>query len=78
MLGPDGQPQYGFYEITLPGHTVPFGPGGGGAVADWYQPLHSNGNALSYPPLDTTTGLVPLDPSALGPPVVLAGSGSGR
>ena len=56
MLGPDGQPQYGFYEITLPGRTVPFGPGGGRDFGDWYQPLHQNGNALSYPPLDPNTG----------------------
>ena len=73
-LGPDGQPQYGFYEITLPGATVPFGPGGGRAFGDWYQPLHQNGNALSYPALDAATGLVPLDPGTLGPPVTLAGS----
>ena len=74
MLGPDGQPQYGFYEITLPGATVPFGPGGGRAFGDWYQPLHQNGNALSYPALDAQHRPVPLDPSVLGPPVTLAGS----
>ena len=80
VLGPGGQPQYGFYEVTLPGGTVPFGPGGGRNFGDWYQPLHSNGNALSYPPIDSdpqspTRGLVKLDPSALGPAVTLAGGG---
>ena len=77
LPGPGGQPQYGFYEVTIPGATDPFGPGGGRAFGDWYQPLHQNGNALSYPALDAGTGLVPLDPGALGPPVTLAGSDGG-
>jgi hypothetical protein len=75
VLGPNGQPQYGFYEITLPGQTVPFGPGGGRAFGDWYQPLHENGNALSYPALGPN-GLVSLDPSQLGPSVTMTGSDS--
>ena len=74
VLTPDGQPQYGYYELTLPGATVPFGPGGGIAHQDWYQPPHQNGNALSYPALDSTTGLVAIDPGTLGPPVPLIGS----
>ena len=77
LPAPGGQPQYGFYEITIPGATVPFGPGGGRAFGDWYQPPHQNGNALSYPALDAQTGLVPLDPGVLGPPVTLAGSDGG-
>jgi hypothetical protein len=77
VLGPDGQGQYGFYEITLPGQTIPFGPGGGRNFGDWYQPLHENGNALSYPALGPD-GLVALDPSQLGPPVVLNGSNNGN
>ena len=77
VLGPDGQALYGFYEITLPGQTIPFGPGGGRNFGDWYQPLHENGNALSYPALGPD-GLVPLDPGQLGPPVVLNGSNNGN
>ncbi len=74
VLAPDGKPQYGFYEITLPGQTIPFGPGGGRTYGDWYQPLHENGNVLSYPATGSD-GLVPLDPATLGPPVTLTGSG---
>ena len=73
VVGPDGKPQYGFYEITLPGQTIPFGPGGGRNFGDWYQPLHENGNVLSYPAIGTD-GLVALDPATLGPPVILTGS----
>jgi hypothetical protein len=85
VLGPNGQPQYGFYEITLPGHTVAIPTGGGSAHATWYQPLHQNGLALSYPQIDGNTGLVPVvTPGAgvtpapgaavLGPGVTLQGS----
>ena len=73
ILGPDGKPRYGMYEITLPGAIVPFN--GGGRNFSWYQPPHENGNALSYPPLDPSTGAVALDPSDLGKPVTLKGSG---
>ena len=75
ILGPGGQPQYGFYEITLPGSTVSFGPTESTFYADWYQPLHQNGNALSYPPLDPATNTVKLDTSTFGPPVALVPSG---
>ena len=42
-----------FYELVFPGPKLPFA--GGGLTFDWYQPVHENGNILSYP-------------SALGPP----------
>jgi hypothetical protein len=85
VLGPNGQPQYGFYEITLPGHTTAIPTGGGLAFGDWYQPVHQNGIALSYPQIDQSTGLVPVatpgagvtPPSGaavLGPGVTLVGS----
>ena len=70
ILGPDGKPRYGVYELTLPGPTVEFQ--GGARSYDWYQPVHQNGIALSYPPTDST-GKVALDPSTLGPPVTLQG-----
>jgi hypothetical protein len=73
ILGPNGQPQYGFYEVTLPGSTAEFGPTGGRNFGDWYQPVHQNGNALSYPPLGGNN-LVPLDPGVLGPALPLAGA----
>jgi hypothetical protein len=44
-----GQPLNGFYELVLPGPTVE--ARGGGLNFDWYQPLHENGNILSYPTL---------------------------
>ncbi|HVG96854.1 MAG TPA: hypothetical protein VNK05_08140, partial [Chloroflexota bacterium] len=69
VLGPGGQPQYGFYEITLPGQTVPFGPGDGRGIKGWYQPVHQNGIAFSYPPIDTGTGVVPVvTPTAVATP----------
>jgi hypothetical protein len=36
-----------FYELVFPGPKVPFA--GGGLNFDWYQPVHENGNILSYP-----------------------------
>jgi len=48
-LNPDSsQPPYGFMEIILPGYYRKIS-GPGKAVADWYQPVHENGNLLSYP-----------------------------
>lgn len=52
---------------------MPFRPGGGRNFGDWYQPLHENGNALSYPQLGPD-GLVPLAPGDLGLPATLKGS----
>jgi len=42
----------GFYEIIIPGiREIPlsFPPVGGFNLADWYQPVHENGNIFSYP-----------------------------
>jgi hypothetical protein len=39
-----------FYEIQLPGAVTSVPPTPGRSL-DFYQPLHENGNALSYPPL---------------------------
>ncbi len=36
-----------FYDLVLPGPAVSFQ--GGASSFDWYQPLHENGNVLSYP-----------------------------
>jgi hypothetical protein len=44
---PQGEPLNYFYEIVMPGPEVPFA--GGGLNFDWYQPIHENGNILSYP-----------------------------
>ena len=51
-----------FFEIEMPGPIVPMS--GGGLTYSWYQPIHENGNILSYPrtlgnPL--TSPLVPPD-----------------
>jgi hypothetical protein len=58
--GAQGQPLNGFYELVLPGPKVE--ARGGGLNFDWYQPLHENGNILSYPPLVNKT----FTPSDLG------------
>lgn len=42
----------GFYEIIVPGIPrldLSFNPVGGFNLADWYQPVHENGNIFSYP-----------------------------
>lgn len=36
-----------FYDIMQPGPAVPFSEGG--MNFDWYQPVHENGNILTYP-----------------------------
>lgn len=69
--GDPSKPLYPFYEIVLPGPTVPIAVGGGRNF-DWYQPLHENGNALSYP--QVSGGGVDVSADA-GPPVNLAGGG---
>ena len=59
------QPTNAFYDLVLPGPALPFS--GGGSSFDWYQPLHENGNILSYPgpsagtfnPIDLGTFEVP-------------------
>jgi hypothetical protein len=54
------QPLNSFYEIVLPGPKVT--TRGGGLNFDWYQPVHENGNILSYPVLTNNT----FTPSDLG------------
>lgn len=58
----------GFLEIQVPGATATNGNGGSvsyapGRALYWYQPDHQNGNALSYPSIDTNA---PIDPPDLG------------
>jgi len=36
-----------FYDVVFPGQTINFKASG--LDLDWYQPLHENGNILSYP-----------------------------
>ncbi|MBN1345518.1 MAG: hypothetical protein JXQ73_22690 [Phycisphaerae bacterium] len=44
-----GQPLHAYYEIVIPGPVVSYR--GGGSAMEWYQPVHENGNILSYPQL---------------------------
>lgn len=57
---PQGNPTNPFYEIVLPGPSIPFN--GGGLNFDWYQPTYENGNILSYPQWSDT-----YSPPDLGP-----------
>jgi hypothetical protein len=59
--GPNGEALNGFYEIVLPGPVIK--TSGGGLNYDWYQPLHENGNILSYPRPSNQT----FTPPDLGP-----------
>ena len=52
-----------FYDLLLPGTTVKFN--GSGLDFDWYQPLHENGNILSYPSASSND---PSSPPAFSPP----------
>jgi len=54
---PNGNPTNAFYDVVLPGPTLNFGAGR--LSFDWYQPVHENGNILSYP---TQLGNDPSDP----------------
>ena len=74
-LGPDGSPSTASTRSPCRGTPSPSGRARGRDFGDWYQPVHQNGNALSYPQLDPSTGLVALDPSTFGPAVTLQGSG---
>ena len=49
---------YPHFDIVLPGPygEVPMNTKGGGLDYDWYQPVHENGNILSYPRRFKTTG----------------------
>ena len=49
LADPQGRDFNGFYEIVLPGPKLE--ARGGGSSFDWYQPVHENGNVLSYPAL---------------------------
>lgn len=61
-----------FYDIVLPGPAMKFSAGG--LDLDWYQPLHENGNILSYPaptagtfnPTDLGTFKIPCPHNASG------------
>jgi hypothetical protein len=61
-----------FYDIVLPGPTMKFSAGG--LDLDWYEPLHENGNILSYPapiagafkPTDLGTFKIPCPGSGRG------------
>ena len=44
---PTGGPTNAFYEVILPGVERQFQVGG--LTSSWYQPIHENGNILSYP-----------------------------
>ena len=48
-----------FYDIMLPGPTIPYY--GGGLDFDWYQPVHENGNILTYPQMFNSSGGNPPD-----------------
>jgi hypothetical protein len=41
--------KFPYYDILIPGPLHQFS--GGGLSMDWYNPLHVNNNALSYPPI---------------------------
>jgi hypothetical protein len=58
----DNKPVSTFYDLLLPGPAVDFS--GGGLDFDWYQPLHENGNILSYPSLMGD----PSSPQSFSPP----------
>jgi hypothetical protein len=45
-----------FYDYVIPGNIVKM-PGNAGMELDWYQPLHENGNLLSYPQATNNTFL---------------------
>ncbi len=53
-----------FYEIVLPGPSLSSSVGG--LDADWYQPIHENGNILSYPSALGPDPNNPYIPSDLG------------
>lgn len=49
---------YNYYDIMFPGPTIDFN--GGGLGFDWYQPIHENGNILTYPqPYNSTYNYPP-------------------
>lgn len=63
----DGNPATPFFDLVLPGPFTALVPGtqetqAGGLNFDWYQPVHENGNILSYPAYNASF----LSPSDLG------------
>lgn len=72
----NGKKTKAFYEIILPGPRIE--ARGGGLTFDWYQPLHENGNILSYPqftnlssrPSDLGSFNLPPDPTVLKEPLI--------
>ncbi len=48
-----------FYEVVFPGPVVRYN--GGGLGFDWYQPVHENGNILTYPQWLGTASNNPVD-----------------
>ncbi len=54
-----------FYDIMLPGPVIPVY--GGGLGFDWYQPIHENGNILTYPQLFDAGNPTSNLPPDLGP-----------
>ncbi len=57
-----GRSLHPYYELQIPGPVEKLSPPVAGRGLDWYQPLHENGNALSYPQRTPATlgGLVPI------------------
>lgn len=47
--------EFVYYEIVMPGPYQELQTSAGGMSFDWYQPVHENGNLLSYPQFDNTT-----------------------
>jgi hypothetical protein len=78
-----GNPANAFYDVVLPGPVVGFH--GGGLNMDWYQPLHENGNILSYPqpskntfnPPDLGTYGVPCPPKSEPPILAICKANNG-
>jgi hypothetical protein len=62
-----------FYELVLPGPYIRFDAGGTGF--DWYQPIHENGNILSYPQQLGPNRATPYIPEDIGE-YTLPGSGT--
>jgi len=53
-----------FYELVFPGQSITFD--GGGMNFYWYQPIHENGNILSYPSRLGANGGSPYIPADIG------------
>lgn len=69
ISGTQNNIQNGFYDIVFP-HPVTETVQTDGQCCDWYQPIHENGNILSYPQLVNQS----FTPSDLGPYTNLTGT----